>query len=173
MICYITCIKCLQCFRCSNFQKEHVTNSLNSKLYVPVLLMASGGLETPPPIKRLWLWFFDLADEILSSNFLKRLHGSGGPRELSRDLFPTGVKRSAIFEIFEHISESFQYLFYEIYFGSKILSSSYGRHRKFGDKCSSYPGKQFLTELPVFGQTFYLGQWLLYENSDQSMYSYV
>ena len=66
------------------------------------------------------IWFFDLGTKILLAN-LKKINGSSGPRELSRDLLSTGGERKlSVFEVLEHISE-FSKFSREIY----LLSRSY------------------------------------------------
>ena len=55
---------------------------------------------------------FDFLTLLLKFFLLKNFQDSSCPRELSRDLFSTGGKRTfAIFEGLEHILQSFQYFF--------------------------------------------------------------
>ena len=59
-------------------------------------------------------------------------------------------KKSMIFKVFGvHLSESLIFL-HEIFFGSKILSSSCDKHQEFDYGCSSYPGNE--AHSPDFGR---------------------
>ena len=79
---------------------------------------------------------FDLVTKILFANFLKKIHGSSGPRELSRDFLSTGGKRKyAIFEVIRAYLRGIS----EVFFGSKILTSFAVDQEKFGHKCALGP----------------------------------
>ena len=51
-------------------------------------------------------------------------------------------KKSMIFEVFGVYLSEFLIFLHEIFFGSKILLSSYDQHQNFDYVCSSYPGNE-------------------------------
>ena len=77
-----------------------------------------------PPVARYFvkdigkLYAYDFLPMLLKFYWItfKKIHGSSGPREPSRDLFSTGGKlKFAIFEVFRASLKEFSIFFHEIY----------------------------------------------------------
>ena len=77
-------------------------------------------------------------------------------------------KKSVIFEVFGiYLSEFFIFL-HEVFFDSKILPSSFGKHQKFGYGCSSYSGNDaqsldFCRILTILGELLFRHKPLAYD----------
>ena len=52
------------------------------------------------------------------------------------------VKKFTIFEVFQEYLGEFIIFLHKIFFGGKILSSSFSRHQNFDYECCSYSGNE-------------------------------
>ena len=97
--------------------------------------------------------------KILLANF-KENSGLWWPQgAVTCPLLDRGKRPLVIFEVFRACLREFLLLFHELFFDSKILSSSCSRHQKFDYECSSYTGNEaqspnfyhFQTIFGIFG----------------------